>query len=120
MRFSAAFTLTRYAKLNLSGPSATLHVPNPVADFPLNIDDVFVPLSLETSMDQKLYDHDTLLSLGNKRLRIVGDPGSGKSTIAKRLFRDECRKALERKPSRLPILIELKSISMASASKPET
>jgi hypothetical protein len=118
VRLSAALTLTRYARLNLSGSTATLNVPNPVADIPLNIDDVFVPLSLETAMDEKLYDHETLLTTA-RRVRIIGDPGSGKSTIAKRLFRDECRKALERKLCRLPVLIELKTISLPSAAKPE-
>ena len=102
-RLSSSLTLRRYCRLGLAGTSANLHIPNSSSDITVSLDEVFVPLLLEKSLDDRLYDHSNLVELGN-RIRIIGDPGSGKSTIAKRLFRDECRMALARKPSRLPIL----------------
>jgi hypothetical protein len=82
----------------------------------LRLDDVFVPLSLEKALDQRLYDHTNLLEIGS-RIRITGDPGSGKSTIARRLFRDQCRLANSRKPSLFPVLVELKTIVIPQAIK---
>ncbi|MFF3138677.1 NACHT domain-containing protein [Streptomyces mirabilis] len=46
------------------------------------------------------------------RARVIGDPGSGKSSLAKKMFRDACRDAAKFKSGhRLPILIELKRFS---------
>jgi len=101
-RLSASLTLARDAKLALAGTSNVLHIPSSTSDMSLRLDDVFVPLSLEKSLDQRLYDHTNLLEVG-RRIRITGDPGSGKSTIARRLFRDQCRLATSRKPSLFPI-----------------
>ncbi|WP_328923023.1 NACHT domain-containing protein [Streptomyces griseoaurantiacus] len=46
------------------------------------------------------------------RVRVIGDPGSGKSSLAKKMFRDACRDAAKFKQDhRLPILVELKRFS---------
>jgi GTPase SAR1 family protein len=59
-----------------------------------------------------VYNHRTVLSTSN-RIRVVGDPGSGKSSLVKRLFRDEAYRALEKpRRSRMPILLELKTLSV--------
>jgi GTPase SAR1 family protein len=57
------------------------------------------------------YDHNTILEAGS-RIRLIGDPGSGKSSIAKRLVRDECHRALSGGNRRFPVLIELRRISI--------
>jgi hypothetical protein len=115
-RLSASLTLGRYANLVLAGTSNVLHIPSSTSDVSLRLDDVFVPLSLEKALDQRLYDHTNLLEVGS-RIRITGDPGSGKSTIARRLFRDQCRLATSRKPSLFPILVELKTITIPQTIK---
>jgi predicted NACHT family NTPase len=53
-------------------------------------------------------DHSNLLEVGS-RIRVIGDPGAGKSSLVKRLMRDACRLAQATpKKARLPVLIELK------------
>ncbi|MDQ6949717.1 MAG: NACHT domain-containing protein, partial [Actinomycetota bacterium] len=58
---------------------------------------------------------DRTFSLGDlleagSRIRIVGDPGSGKSSLVKRLLRDCCREGVsDPKSARIPIIMELKS-----------
>lgn len=109
---AGTLTLKRYCRLQLSGQSQFLHVPS-TKDVKLNIDNVFINLTLEhKSTEEANYNHKTLLSLSN-RIRVIGDPGSGKSSLIKRLFRDACRAGI-RHPSkrRLPIIFELKSLSV--------
>jgi GTPase SAR1 family protein len=108
---AAAFTLKRYCDLRLAEENKFLYVPSGL-DIKLNIDKVFVPLTLEGQGTEKAtYTHETLLTVGN-RIRVIGDPGSGKSSLVKRILRDACLQAI-RNPqrSKLPILVELKSLN---------
>jgi ABC-type protease/lipase transport system fused ATPase/permease subunit len=91
---AASFSLRRYCRLQLSGTSRYLYVPSSV-DINLDIDSIFVPLVLERAGKQEGYDHNNILESGN-RIRIIGDPGSGKSSIAKRIFRDACRNGIQK------------------------
>lgn len=105
-------SLYRYARSRLSDDSTRfLQVPgSPHA--PLDVDKVFVPLTLDQGGHRgSSYTDSTILRAGN-RLLIVGDPGSGKSSLIKRIFRANCRLA-ERTPkkSRLPIQLELKALN---------
>lgn len=111
-KMSAGLSLRRYCYLQLSGPSRFLNVPG-AKDVSLETDDIFVPLTLEQSGNEKLCDHSTLLDVGN-RIRLIGDPGSGKSSVAKRLFRDACRSNLKwwGSTARFPVLIELKTLDI--------
>jgi hypothetical protein len=89
--------------------TALLRVPSK-KDRALKTDDIFVPLALEGS-GRRIF-HSEVLAAGN-RLRISGDPGSGKSTIMKRLFRDECRTLRSYKTlwkAKLPVLIEMRNV----------
>jgi predicted NACHT family NTPase len=109
---AAKLTLQRYAVLELSADSnRKIKIPS-ARDVFLNIDDIFVPLYLDQSASNTQYTNTNLLDAGN-RIRIIGDPGSGKSTIAKKLFRDECRKVAQfklRGKARMPIIVELKNL----------
>jgi hypothetical protein len=99
--------------------ASTRYVPVPsTRDINLEIDNIFVTLNLENAgISQRGVTHSTILSTGN-RLRLVGDPGSGKSCLIKRLLRDAAQVAIK-KPSkaRLPIVFELRNISIPLSSK---
>ncbi|MCX6376145.1 MAG: NACHT domain-containing protein, partial [Armatimonadetes bacterium] len=109
---AAVLTMKRYCRLQLAGQSGTLHVPSRM-DVNLDIDTVYITLALEhQGSGEPSYTHENLLALGNTLL-VVGDPGSGKSSLVKRLFRDACHQALARpSKSRLPVLMELKHLSV--------
>ena len=109
---AARFTLKRYCRLELQKENKYLYVPSST-DVKLEIDRVFVNLTLEQQSTQtESYDQSTLFTAGN-RIRVIGDPGSGKSSLVKRLFRDACLAATA-SPSKakLPVLVELKNISI--------
>jgi len=109
---AARFSLSRYCRIQLQKENRYIYVParNEVK---LEIDKVFVKLTLENQGESVgNYTHTTLLSAGN-RIRVIGDPGSGKSSLVKRLFRDACSSSID-KPSKakLPVLIELKNVKV--------
>lgn len=105
------FSLKHYCRLRLNDESKYLSVPSST-DIKLPIDDVFVRLLLTQhgNTGGEFNNHD-VLRVGN-RIRVIGDPGSGKSSLVKRLFRDECRRALsDPRKARLPIIVELKNLT---------
>jgi hypothetical protein len=116
---TASLSLRHYTNIQLAGPSKYLFVPA-LRDVHLETDKIFVPLVLERAGVQTGYDHTNFLNAGN-RIVIIGDPGSGKSSIARRVFRDECRNAqASPRKSRFPVLLELRNIpfpTTTSASK---
>jgi GTPase SAR1 family protein len=106
---ASALSLRRYTRLQLAGPSRYLFVPA-ARDVHLETDTIFVPLILERAGVEKGYDHSNFLEAGN-RIIVIGDPGSGKSSIARRVFRDECRNAQTTpRKARFPLLLELRNI----------
>lgn len=110
--FAAGLSLKRYCRLQVKGQNQYLHVPAS-SEVVLEIDQAYVPLILEYhghGRDQ--YTHKDLLDAGS-RIRVIGDPGSGKSSLVKRLLRDACHEAIENpSKSRLPILFELKNLDI--------
>lgn len=111
---AASLTLKKYCNLLLKGSYRHLHVPSR-SEITLDIDQVYVPLILEQRGNkQAIYTHTNLLSAGN-RIRIIGDPGSGKSSLIKKLLRDACRAAIKNpSKSSLPIFFELKNFDATS------
>ncbi len=108
-RAAASLTLKRYCRLQLAGPSQYLHVPASI-EIGLDIDTIFVPLILENRGMNAVFSNTSVLTAGN-RIRIIGDPGSGKSSAAKWIFRDECKRALSTPgKSRFPVLLELRAL----------
>jgi NACHT domain len=108
---AATLTLKRYCRMQLVGPNQYLRIPSAV-ELNLNIDDTFVPLVLEQQGLNQGFDNNNILTAGS-RLRVIGDPGSGKSSVSKRIFRDECKRALSvPRRARFPVLIELRSTNI--------
>ena len=112
---ASRFALRRYCRLLLSDDRHRfLYVPCR-SEVKLEVDAVFVPLTLEQfGPGSTPYPHTGILKTG-RRLRVIGDPGSGKSTLIKRLLRDECVRALKHPAAaRLPILYELRNAKVGN------
>lgn len=112
----------RYAELALVRTSTKLMIPS-VQNFQLNIDNVYVQLSLVTSGQVSVADRSLLdLNLPGEvnSVLVFGEPGSGKSTLTKKLFRDSCD-FLRDNPNLfpLPVYLELRSVDWAGQPKSE-
>ena len=70
---AARFSLSRYCRLQLQRENKYIHVPSR-NEVKLEIDRVFVKLTLDQGDGTKNYTNNTLLSAGN-RIRVIGDPG---------------------------------------------
>lgn len=112
---ASRFSLRHYCRNQLASDNTKfLQVPGG-RGLPLDVDQVFVPLTIEYgNHPPESYKNLELLDESN-RLVVVGDPGSGKSSLVKYLFRESCRKA-EQAPakSRLPIQVELRKIQVVN------
>ena len=110
---SSRFSMRHYCRNQLASDNTKfLQVPGS-RGLPLDVDQVFVPLTIEYgNHPPESYKNLELLDESN-RLIVVGDPGSGKSSLVKYLFRESCRTA-EQVPakSRLPIQVELRKIQV--------
>jgi conflict system STAND superfamily ATPase len=77
----------------------------------LETDKIFVSLTLEDPA--AAVEVNDLASVIGNRICVVGDPGSGKSSVVKNYFRHACRKALKLRQGtyekQLPVLVELKN-----------
>lgn len=108
---SARISMRRYSRLMIA---ATKYVTVPSRnEIALEIDAMYVTLTLERhGGTQQSFSHADLLDAGN-RLRIVGDPGSGKSSLIKRLLRDAAALGIESPTTcRFPILFELRNLDV--------
>ncbi len=111
----ASLSLKRYCKLQLGNDKFRyLYVPS-ISEVNIDIDKVFVNLTISYHDGQENdFNHKDFLEIGN-RIKIMGDPGSGKSSLIKRVFRDECERGFHKNTNcRFPVLIELKNIELKS------
>jgi hypothetical protein len=108
------FGLREYAQVNLSSFPGHLQVPS-INQVRLKIDHVYVRLSLSAVGHDRIFDRD-LLSARWKSVIIFGEPGSGKSSLTKKLFREACKRAYSRPSSnRLPVHVELRQLPWSTA-----
>src|SRR5438309_831591 len=90
-RLAAEFTLRQYAKIQLQSTAREMFVPAAIP-VRLNVDQSFIPLLLSDSLQEHV-EYSDLLDRASGRLIVLGEPGSGKSSLFKRIFRDACRSA---------------------------
>jgi hypothetical protein len=112
-------SVRQYSRIQLGKRSLQFFTVPGEAETSLPIDEVFVPLRLDDPSGRaSTRTHLDFLEPG-ARVRIVGDPGSGKSSLVKRVFRDACERARgggnksststdQSVPRMLPVLVELK------------
>ncbi len=108
------YTLKQYCRIRLGDETTkTLLVPSANLELKLDVDKSFVSLRLEHAAGERRFlDHASLLGIG-QRIRVVGNPGSGKSSLVKRLLRDACALALRNpRQARLPVLLELRTLKL--------
>ena len=112
---SARLSMKRYCLIQLSDESSRyLNVPGSKPTS-LDVDSVFVPLTMEIGDQRRAFSSHNFLEAG-ARLLVVGDPGCGKSTLIKHAFREVCRETQSSpRKGRLPIRAELKRLDPPSA-----
>jgi hypothetical protein len=107
-RMSTRVSLRHYARTQLELEDTKYLLVPGREPLSLLTDDIYVPLTLELGSGQRsTFSHTDILSAG-RRVRIVGDPGSGKSSMVKRIYRDACARALWASEPMLPVRVELK------------
>jgi hypothetical protein len=115
-RLASEFTLRQYAKLQLQSTAREMFVPAAIP-VRLNVDQSFIPLLLGDSLQERI-EYSDLLDRTGDRLMVLGEPGSGKSSLFKRIFRDACRSAASSpRKTPVPVLFELRNLTADEKTK---
>jgi NACHT domain len=110
--------MRQYCRVQLGKDSNRILKVSGQAGIALETDSIFVPLRLDAGGAHSKSSSDYALRRAS-RVAIIGDPGSGKSSLVKKVFRDACRACLgatasrdkDSRPPRLPIRVDLKDFT---------
>lgn len=109
----AQFNLRKYCRHQLKVRALDLIVPG-VPPRPLPIETSYIPSGLLRSSGASVA-HSDLAEGTIQRAQIIGEPGSGKTSLVKRVFRDACASGMRSpRTARLPVLIDLKELEVPS------
>ncbi|WP_158264186.1 NACHT domain-containing protein [Amycolatopsis sp. CA-126428] len=111
-------SLRRYCR-TLLGKSGSRYLTVPGrTSISLETDSIFVPLSFSKKMGSQDLMEEALEK--GLQVRVIGDPGSGKSSLIKKMFRQMLDQGLHGDARhKLPIMIELKKFSPLDAAEDE-
>lgn len=114
-RLASQLSLRTFALNRLEASQSKVHIPATVP-VELNLDDMFVPLTAIPSQKERVSAEQ--IAFGSYRHTIlIGDPGSGKSTIVRKVYRDICRIGIvTQRDSQIPVLIDLKDLDNLRSS----
>lgn len=103
--------LRRYAELSLSAQSSRMIIPS-LLRVSLDIDRSYVPLSLSRTDSDVATIEASQLAVAGQPFLVFGEPGSGKTTLTRKLYRDICKQArLAPRNTPLPIRLDLRNIA---------
>jgi hypothetical protein len=106
-------SLRRYCRACLEKDGGSRYLPVPGREtVQLETDFMFVPLVLQTGTGERTEEIVNKLMSNGARVRVIGDPGSGKSSLVKKEFRRIARwasRAGKFRVPKLPVLLELRS-----------
>jgi hypothetical protein len=103
-------SLRRYGKIRLAHASSSLYVPG-IRPREISLDECYVPIRLLGRSSSAQYG-DTLLRETGATV-VLGEPGSGKSSLITWLYRRACEICIASPgTARLPIKIELKTLPL--------
>ncbi|MFD6549938.1 NACHT domain-containing protein [Streptomyces sp. NPDC058398] len=114
-KLSRKASLRQYCRNGLSRSSTRYMLIPGKTQVVLETDSTFVSLRLKVAGRTKASHGEASVLTKNPRVQIIGDPGSGKSSLVKKMFRTYCEigtTGLASQPGwKLPILIDLKNFS---------
>jgi hypothetical protein len=104
-QYSQQFGARHYANAMLASFSRRMPIPSRGRTF-LDIEHAYIRLSLSSSPDQRVGDESLLTEPGS--VLIFGEPGSGKSSLTRKLFRESLKQVYpDPFGKRLPLHVEL-------------
>ncbi|HXO27161.1 MAG TPA: NACHT domain-containing protein [Thermoanaerobaculia bacterium] len=108
-KLATTLTLRRYCRLQLAR-FEYLSIPASI-ETKVPLDSIFVTLHLESQDPGRTSATQTNLLQVHRRLIVIGEPGSGKSSLVKWLFRTTCQTSGTSSRPQLPVLVELKDLA---------
>jgi len=111
-KIAAKLSLKRYCRLVSNDDFLKYMFVPGNEDTRLEINNSFISATLENQNSQTIFTKDaSILNTESTRILIIGDPGSGKSTLTKKIVLEQCELAIKSpKLAKLPVLIELKNV----------